>query len=89
LLQFGNVTDEIIAKYMMHMILRHVAFHRVARRCLGSDPALWWRFRPAAPVSDTRDPHQMQMDFEYSVRAPPLFRHPRSLSGAHALKAVA
>jgi hypothetical protein len=36
-----------------------------------------------------RDPHQMQMDFKYSVRAPPVFRHPRSLSGAHALKAVA
>jgi hypothetical protein len=36
-----------------------------------------------------RDPHQMQVDFEYSVRAPPVFRHPRSLSGAHALKAVA
>jgi hypothetical protein len=29
------------------------------------------------------------MDVEYSVRAPPVFRHPRSLSGAHALKAVA
>jgi hypothetical protein len=25
------------------------------------------------------------MDFEYSVRAPPVF-HPQSLSGAHALK---
>jgi hypothetical protein len=36
-----------------------------------------------------RDPHQMQIDFEYSVRAPTIFRHPRSLSGAHALKAVA
>src|SRR5580658_8146526 len=36
-----------------------------------------------------RDPHQMQVDFKYSVRAPPVFRHPRSLSGAHALKAVA
>jgi len=35
-----------------------------------------------------RDPHQMEVDFEYSVRAPPAFRHPRSLSGAHALKAV-
>jgi hypothetical protein len=35
------------------------------------------------------DPYQMQMDFEYCVRAPPVFRHPRSLSGAHALKAVA
>jgi hypothetical protein len=31
----------------------------------------------------------MQVDFEYSVRAPPVFRHPRSLPGAHALKAVA
>jgi hypothetical protein len=31
----------------------------------------------------------MQMDIEYSVRAPPIFCHPRSLSGAHALKAVA
>jgi hypothetical protein len=30
----------------------------------------------------------MQVDFKYSVRAPPVF-HPRSLSGAHALKAVA
>jgi hypothetical protein len=29
------------------------------------------------------------VDFEHSVRAPPVFRHPRSLSGAHALKAVA
>jgi len=28
------------------------------------------------------------VDFKYSVRAPPVF-HPRSLSGAHALKAVA
>ena len=36
-----------------------------------------------------RDPHQVQMDFEYSVRAPTIFGHPRSLSGAHALKAVA
>jgi len=36
-----------------------------------------------------RDPHQMQMDFEYCVRALPVFRHPKSLSGAHALKAVA
>ena len=35
------------------------------------------------------DPHQMQMDFKYSVRASPVFRHPRSLPGAHALKAVA
>src|SRR5260370_20321452 len=35
------------------------------------------------------DSQQMQVDFEYSVRAPPVFRHPRSLSGAHALKAVA
>jgi hypothetical protein len=35
------------------------------------------------------DPYQMQVDFKYSVRAPPVFRHPRSLSGAHALKAVA
>jgi hypothetical protein len=31
----------------------------------------------------------MQMDFKYSVRALPVFRHPKSLSGAHALKAVA
>jgi hypothetical protein len=29
------------------------------------------------------------MDFKYSVRASPVFRHPRSLPGAHALKAVA
>jgi len=36
-----------------------------------------------------RDPYQMQVDFKYSVRAPTIFRHPRSLSGAHALKAVA
>ena len=36
-----------------------------------------------------RDPHEVKMDIEYSVRAPPIFRHPRSLSGAHALKAVA
>ena len=36
-----------------------------------------------------RDPHQMEVDFEYSVRAPPAFRHPRSVSGAHPLKAVA
>jgi hypothetical protein len=35
-----------------------------------------------------RDPHQMQMNLEYSVRATTIF-HPRSLSGAHALKAVA
>jgi len=33
-----------------------------------------------------RDPYQMQVDFKYSVRASPVFRHPRSLSGAHALK---
>jgi hypothetical protein len=32
-----------------------------------------------------RDPHQMEVDFEDGVRAPPVFRHPRSLSGAHAL----
>jgi hypothetical protein len=31
----------------------------------------------------------MQVDFKDSVRAPTIFRHPRSLSGAHALKAVA
>jgi hypothetical protein len=31
----------------------------------------------------------MKVDFKYSVRASPVFRHPRSLSGAHALKAVA
>ena len=36
-----------------------------------------------------RDPHQMQMDFEYGVRAFAVFRHPKSLSGAHVLKAVA
>jgi len=36
-----------------------------------------------------RDPHQMQVYFKYSVRAPPVFRYPRSLLGAHALKAVA
>jgi len=36
-----------------------------------------------------RDPDQMQVDFKYSVRTPPVFHHPRSLSGAHALKAVA
>ena len=36
-----------------------------------------------------RDPYQVQVDIEYSVRAPSVFRHPRSLSGAHALKAVA
>jgi hypothetical protein len=29
------------------------------------------------------------MDFKYSVRAFAVFRHPKSLSGAHALKAVA
>jgi hypothetical protein len=31
----------------------------------------------------------MRVDFKDGVRAPPVFRHPRSLSGAHALKAVA
>jgi hypothetical protein len=31
----------------------------------------------------------VQVDFKYSVRATPVFRHPRSLPGAHALKAVA
>jgi hypothetical protein len=36
-----------------------------------------------------RNPHQVQVDFKYSVRATPVFRHPRSLSSAHALKAVA
>jgi hypothetical protein len=30
----------------------------------------------------------MQVNFEYSVRATPVFRHPKSLPGAHALKAV-
>jgi hypothetical protein len=31
----------------------------------------------------------MQMDFKYSVRALAVFHHPRILSGAHALKALA
>jgi hypothetical protein len=32
------------------------------------------------------NPHQMQVEFEYCMRPSPVFRHPQSLSGAHALK---
>jgi len=34
-------------------------------------------------------PPGVSENIEYSVRAPPVFGHPRSLSGAHALKAAA
>jgi hypothetical protein len=77
----------------MHVILRYMSFHDRdlvlsadvpdqipnARRHLSLQ--CW------SPV--LRDPYQVQADFKYSVRAPPVFRHPRSLSGVHALKAVA
>lgn len=77
----------------MHVVFRHVPLHdrylvlpadiadQVTHPC--RDFALWRR----SPIF--RDPHRMRVDFKYSVRAPPVFRHPRSLSGAHALKAVA
>ncbi len=74
------------------MVLRHVSLHdryfmlpadvpdQIPHACCD----LARQRRPSV----LRDPHQMQMDFKYSVRAPPIF-HPRSLSGAHVLKAVA
>src|SRR3954451_21588123 len=33
-----------------------------------------------------RDPHQMQMNLKYRVRAPSVFRHPLSLPAARLLK---
>jgi hypothetical protein len=77
----------------MHVILRHVPLHDRYFMLPADVPVqiphpyrYLTRQRGSAIL---RDPHQMQMDFEYSVRAPTIFRHPRSLSGAHALKAVA
>jgi hypothetical protein len=74
------------------MVLRHVPFHdryfmlpadvpdQIPYACCDLAGQGW--------PSVLRDPYQMQMDFKDSVRAPTIF-HPRSLSGAHALKAVA
>jgi len=42
--------------------------------------------RDNVPSLEVRRRHRKA---EYSARAPPIFCHPRSLSGAHALKAVA
>ena len=74
----------------MHVIFRHVPFHD-RDFVLPADipdqiPHSCGDFTLQRRPSILRDPHQMQVDFEYSVRAPPVFRHPRSLSGAHALK---
>jgi hypothetical protein len=44
---------------------------------------------PVVGPSVLLGPHQMQVDFKYSMRAPTIFRHPRSLSSAQALKSVA
>jgi hypothetical protein len=77
----------------MHVVFRHVPFH-YRDLVLAANvpdqvthPRCDLSLQRWSPIF--RDPHQMQVDFKYSVRAPPIFRHPRSLSGAHALKAVA
>jgi len=77
----------------MHMVLRDVPFQDrdimlpadITDQIPHPPSHLALQRRPSV----LRNPHQVQMDVEYSVRAPPVFRHPRSLSGAHALKAVA
>ena len=77
----------------VHVILRHVSLHDRYFMLPADIPDQIPYPRRDLPrqcrSSVLRDPHQMQVNFEYSVRTPPVFRHPRSLSGAHALKAVA
>jgi hypothetical protein len=77
----------------VYMVLRNVAFEdrylMLTADIPDQIPNPCSHFPLQRRPSIFRDPHQMQMDFEYSVRASPVFRHPRSLPGAHALKAVA
>jgi hypothetical protein len=68
------------------MILRHMSFgdrYLTACRCPGSDrePSFATSRLQCWP-SIFHDPHKMEVDFDYSVRAPPVFPYPRSLSGA-------
>ena len=77
----------------MHVVLRHMPFHDRYLMLAADVPDQITHPRGYFPLqgwpSILRDPHQMQMNFKYSVRASLVLRHPRSLPGAHALKAVA
>src|SRR3954453_8712368 len=59
---------------------------RVARKCHGPGRALAPLHLPSTPPSVLRDPHQMQMNLKYRVRAPSGFWHPLSLPAARLLK---
>src|SRR3954453_22669900 len=59
---------------------------RVARKCHGPGRALAPLHLPSTPPSVLRDPHQMQMNLKYRVRAPSVFWHPLSLPAARLLK---
>src|SRR4051794_19755340 len=77
-------------KEQMHMILRYVPLHYlhfVLPANLTDQVAHSHRYisRQRRP-SVLRDPHQMQMNLKYRVRAPSVFRHPLSLPAARLLK---
>ena len=77
----------------MHMVLRHMSLHdrHLMLPAVVPDQIPHPRRDLARQCRSAvfRDSHQMQVNFKNSVRAPPVFRHPQSLFGAHALKAVA
>src|SRR3954451_22853762 len=77
-------------KEQMHMILRHMPLHylyfvlpaNVTDQVAHSHCYISRQRRPSV----LRDPHQMQMNLKYRVRAPSVFRHPLSLPAARLLK---
>src|SRR4051794_25333831 len=77
-------------KEQMHMILRHMPLHylyfvlpaNVTDQVAHSHRYISRQRRPSV----LRDPHQMQMNLKYRVRAPSVFWHPLSLPAARLLK---
>jgi hypothetical protein len=85
---------DVLCDYVVcHLVLRYMSLHggHVMLFADVPDQIPYWRRHLTRQCRPTVlcDPYQMQADFEYSVRATPVFRHPRSLSAAHALEAFA
>jgi len=68
----------------VHVFFRHMPFHDRYLMLAANVPDQIANPRRHLALqrgpSILRDPHQMKVDFKYSVRASPVFRHPRSLS---------